>query len=412
MSLGRASGRGLSGRCALLGVLVLGLLGVGVASAAAPAWRVVVLHPERGSTLNGVSCVSTLKCMAVGNVRNSWFVEQEVAGRWRRNSRLPVGAISCRGASCMALGNSSALPEAERWHGHRWMRQAIPVPPLMQSADLQGVSCGSSRACVAVGSSSFSSTVGCASFVFSPCTDSDALVERWDGHSWQIQNVPQPTGVLPSVPGARTGPHAELQSVSCSAANACMAVGTWSLGSPLNPQPSYLFAERWDGNTWTLSAPPTPTNNNNGSNPASVSCSGANACTMIGNTYHVNYSTGFSTPRLFAERWNGQQWTIEHVATPPGPLSSSNPYLVGISCPGARSCIAVGWMTRRRRARPLAEGWNGARWAIQPIPALALSSKQSTAMLFGVSCATPTACVAVGNYRATRGWLIERYSTP
>jgi hypothetical protein len=301
----------------------------------------------------------------------------------------------------MVAGNTSPALRAERWDGRRWVVQALPAPPSSQG-DLWSVSCGSAHACVAVGSSSFLSTVGCAGLAFSPCTDTDAFVERWGGRSWQIQNVPQPTGIVPSVPGARNGASATLQTVSCSAANACMAVGTWTLGSPLNPQPRYMFAERWDGNSWTLSTLPNPTNNNNGSNPASVSCSGANACTMVGTTYYVNYSTGFSTPQFFAERWNGQRWTVEHMATP---RDQSNFTLTDISCPAARSCVAVG--NTGGRARPLAERWNGRRWQIQSPPSVGKTN--NTGILSSVSCATTTTCVAVGNYG--RGWLIERYST-
>ncbi len=111
-----------------------------------------------------------------------------------------------------------------------------------------------------------------------------------------------------------------------------------------------------------------------------MSCPSAPACTAVG-----SYTNQTGTLTL-AERWTGSTWSIQ---TTPAP--SSGGQLVGVACASTTACITVG----SRPGGTLAEGWNGSSWSIQSTP-----SPNGTT-LSAVSCTSPTACTAVGNYTDT-----------
>src|SRR2546430_1039352 len=78
----------------------------------------------------------------------------------------------------------------------------------------------------------------------------------------------------------------------------------------------------------------------------------------------------------------------------PNPSGTPNGQLVAIDCQSAKDCIAVGSATSDGGfSSPLAEGWDGKRWAIQPVPHLPTAPAGSLA---DVACKEPQACLAVG----------------
>ena len=159
----------------LCGVLVVGVLGgvflqVGSAEASTTAWSVVASpNPSAGGIfLNGVSCVGS---------------------KW-----------------CMAVGATSTGTLAESFNGSKWLTVRSPNPAGGTIPSLNGVSCISTSHCTAVGSSDIPGGV-------------ETLVETWNGAVWKI--VSSPNGV-----GGRDG----LNGVSCPASNRCTAVGYQALG--------------------------------------------------------------------------------------------------------------------------------------------------------------------------------------
>jgi hypothetical protein len=82
------------------------------------------------------------------------------------------------------------------------------------------------------------------------------LVERWDGTAWSIQTSANPSG------------GGVLSSVSCRG-NRCMAVGQSAGSTPL--------AERWNGTAWVVQTLPA-----GGGTLSGVSCTAGNACTAVG----------------------------------------------------------------------------------------------------------------------------------
>jgi hypothetical protein len=100
------------------------------------------------------------------------------------------------------------------------------------------------------------------------------------------------------------------------------------------------------------------------------------------------YDDAGGVSRTLAERWNGTTWTVQ-----PTP-SLANSSLRSVSCSSDTACTAVGYYKDAGAVtRTLAERWNGTSWTIQPS---ADSSNGQDSYLFGVSCTSATACMAVG----------------
>jgi hypothetical protein len=109
------------------------------------------------------------------------------------------------------------------------------------------------------------------------------------------------------------------------------------------------------------------------------------------------------------ERWNGKRWVVSKGPVKKGAIAST---LVGVSCASPTSCIAVGSVRASLKSPtlPLAERWNGRAWKIIPIRA---PSDATHSYLDAVSCTSAKSCYAVGSYASgsTMGSpLVERWN--
>ena len=207
-----------------------------------------------------------------------------------------------------------------------------------------------------------------------------ALAEVWNGANWALQSTPNPTGASSSY----------LYGVSCTSASACTAVGFY-INNSYNDA---TLAEVWNGATWRVQSTPNPTGARS-SYLSAVSCRSASACTAVGTDTN---SLGYVL--TLAEVWNGATWRVQSTPNPTGALRS---YLSAVSCPSATGCIAVGsFQTSALDEVTLAEVWDGSTWALQstPNPTGATSS-----YLYGVSCPGATGCIAVGSAQTS---LLDR----
>jgi hypothetical protein len=105
----------------------------------------------------------------------------------------------------------------------------------------------------------------------------------------------------------------------------------------------------------------------------------------------------------------GPSWAIQSTPSPGGRQGS---ILLGMSCPSARACTAVGAISPLSRPKgTITEYWNGRKWAVQHAPN---PSDAGASPLLGVSCSSATACTAVGPYVKKKSGaeltLAERYS--
>jgi hypothetical protein len=204
------------------------------------------------------------------------------------------------------------------------------------------------------------------------------------GSVWMIQNSPDVTA-----------PGGHLESVSCSSADACTAVGANGDTKGL----TVTLAERWNGTSWQRQRTPQPGSTIPGSVPglSGVSCPASAFCEAVG-TNQVT-TTGIS----LAYGWNGSAWKQQSFPGPPGSTSAS---LDQVSCTSARFCEAVGfYQNSLGDIVPLGGRWDGSLWQLQRLP----SSPGSTEVLLtGVSCVSTTFCVALGNSFGT-GTFAERW---
>jgi hypothetical protein len=238
-----------------------------------------------------------------------------------------------------------------------WSVLTTPNPSGGTANALLGVSCASLSSCVGVGSYKNSSGTEL------------PLSESWNGTAWGIQTAVVPSG----------GKEAVLQSVSCTASNACSAVGAYhnSAGELRS------LAERWNGTEWTIQSTPLPTGAT-GTTLYGVSCSTATSCIAVG------YYQKTGTYLTLADRWNGTEWTQQ---TSPNGTGSIN-MLESVSCTSTTACTAVG----NEFTETLVVRWNGTSWTTQS----GINHKEAYKQGFsGVSCATATSCTAVGFYKMT-----------
>jgi hypothetical protein len=211
---------------------------------------------------------------------------------------------------------------------------------------------------------------------------------------WQPQEAPVPAGAL------ATG----LNTVSCGSATACMTVGNYEgSGSTFD-----AFAESWNGSAWSIVSVPDAAS----SYLSGVSCISASACISVGD---VNSGGTLVT---LAESWNGTTWTVQAT---PNPARATASYLTSVSCTSSTACMAVGlYENPAGHDLSLAEAWNGSTWELRSTPN---PSGTKTTEFQTVSCASASACAAVGYYLSPSytalgeiwngtSWTLENPSLP
>ena len=119
-----------------------------------------------------------------------------------------------------------------------------------------------------------------------------------------------------------------------------------------------------------------------------ISCVSPRACVAVG----LNQNALSRRGGPLAEKWNGKAWKYVAMRLPAGAISGE---LFGVSCRSAVACVAVGlYLDSSDTGIPLAETWNGRAWRPSRLPAPAGSTG---VILDGVSCTSPESCVAVGS---------------
>jgi hypothetical protein len=343
--------------------LVTGLVAVLLGSAAAGA--ATTPRPRVAASvaglLDGVACASAKSCVAVGMRSSGASLAEKWNGtKWSVvSSPDPSGSsgstlwgVACTSAkSCLAVGsynNSShttTLPAAESWNGTKWSVVSVPAPSGATSATLESISCASATNCQAVGTSG-----------------DNTLAESWNGSKWKIVASPSPVPGKPNV----------LSGVACPATSEC-----WAVGLDFSVSEGGTLTEKWNGSKWSVVSTPTSKDGQ----LLGVGCFSKSNC-MSGGIGDSLFAIG--------QRWNGSKWI---AATPVTPSGATDSELVGVACPAAATCQAVGNYGTSSGTPTLAEGWNGTTWAIENTPSI---SGSSFATLSGVACTSASTCWAVG----------------
>jgi hypothetical protein len=151
--------------------------------------------------------------------------------------------------------------------------------------------------------------------------------------------------------------------------------------------------------TWAIQATPNP---GSATGPAllGVSCPSANSCFAVGTDTNSNLND--QVTQMLAEHWNGRSWAIQAT---PAPSGSQGAQLNAVACLSATSCVAVGENTKSASGgvdvdEATAEHWNGSTWTFQTLPS---PSGALNVGLNGVSCTSATNCTAVGDLETSGG---------
>ena len=211
-------------------------------------WRLTkVSEPARSlSYFGSVSCTAATRCIAVDLYNPRQLAESWNGTRWAvmkepfaPASGPSLASVYCLKASfCVATGSHYPNPKnfaalAETWNGRTWRPSAVPAPGAGW-ADLTGVSCVSTKNCLAVGRYNFG--------VYE--NSGKAYAAGWNGRRWRLIRVPTPPG------GKATGSGSALYSVKCVSASDCIAVGeAGAEGGPGNG-----FSAIWNGRRWRFVA--------------------------------------------------------------------------------------------------------------------------------------------------------------
>jgi hypothetical protein len=282
------------------------------------SWSAAAEHP---ADLTSATCLSTSWCMGVGNdsVGATWN-----GSSWTENTMpTPSGSpeaysyiwVSCASASyCVAVGDATysggeLVPISARWDGSIWTALNSPGPSGSIDTDLVSVSCPVENNCTAVGG--YDNDEG--------IYTGEAYADHWNGSTWTIQTVPNPSG------GVWSG----LNGVSCPTTSSCVAVGYWDAGLGSNVVP---LAENLNGGSWSSSGAVLPTGSVAGET-AYVSCHASTECEAVGQYYQE------PTDAPLAESWNGSTWTAQSA---PDPLTTAESDFNGVSCPTSTACVATG----------------------------------------------------------------------
>ena len=219
--------------------------GWAIQSVAEPAGQV-------GGGLDGVTCASNTSCTAVG----------------------------------FQYGNSDQLTLAEIWNGTSWHVEATPTPSNAAPTGtfLNSDSCTAPANCVAVGAFGYVRRNG--------SENTSRLAEQQSGTAW--------SALLTAAPAHAT--RSGLYGISCVDADNCLAVGGYA--HVVNGiQTDSTLAEAWNGTSWSIESTPDRTQH---ASLVAVSCTSADACIAVGST-----GDSTSTYRTLAEFWNGTSWVIQ-----------------------------------------------------------------------------------------------------
>ena len=216
------------------------------------------------------------------------------------------------------LGSFRTL--AERWNGAKWALARSPNPSPLDNV-LYGVATLSRTSAWAVGYDLAN---------VSPTAYHRALIEHWNGSTWQV------------VPTPRAGPSdSDLWGVTALSATNAWAVGNENTGT-FRFRP---LVEHWNGHAWGLVRVPSPPLTGVGASLFGVAATSPRNIWAVG-----NYATGTRFQPLI-EHFNGARWALVHAPVP----GSAQLNRISLDTPGN------GWAVGIRGTFPHTQ----ARWGVR-----------------------------------------------
>ncbi|MBV8195429.1 MAG: hypothetical protein JOY80_07860 [Candidatus Dormibacteraeota bacterium] len=398
-----------------LNVVALTALAVSpVRVAAAAGWSIAPSQdPDNvDNRLYGVACSTPTTCWAVGDYFNGTayqtLVEQWTQSGWvvvpspdnsststtNGNEDNTLTSITCVASGpCFAAGywydgqnEAHTLIEEDTGAGWQLMTSADVAPAVVDDL-LQGITCISASDCWAVGETLVPGFFGIP-FVPVPGTPAQTLTEHWNGTQWSVV-MSADSGFSENI----------LDGVACISSSNCWAAGINSNGSS-----GYdALIEQYNGTSWSIV---------NGADPSSQLNELDSAwCSSDGTCRAAGIERGASATQTLIEQTTSSAWVSDAGAdTSSTQLNGTT----GVTCVDDSDCWAVGEYdaTGNFLFQTLVEQRTAAGWTV--VPSGNVSTTQPD-VLWGVGCASATACWSVGYSTDAKGvihTLIEGNAVP
>jgi hypothetical protein len=268
-----------------------------------------------------------------------------------------------------------------------WTAVALPLPPLPESDGQPnnftplGLSCSSATDCAGVG----------------PYRDAHAHPQAgllaWNGTTWTATRAPLPADAFTREENATLG------GVSCPADGVCYAGGGYlqSAGPTQTSNQGMLLT--LSGGKWSAATAPLPADAS--ANPdvsiGGMSCPTTTSCTAVG-SYEDPSDDQFGLILTLSDG------TWSAAAAPIG--ADEETVLDAVSCPTLTRCFAAGEQQSVATGadEPVLLGWTQKHgWKVVPVSLPRNAAAQPLANIGGVSCASATRCIAVGQYTDKAG---------
>lgn len=269
--------------------------------------------------------------------------------------------VSCPTSSfCIAVGtrqytDSSAsayyeLPLVEQFNGFRWTIVPVPSPDSIAKVgqlpedQLADVSCPTVRFCMAVGSfGRLSASTGLGVGV------SGALVEIFDGREWRTVELRS---------SSKSDTSAFLGAVHCLKPHSCFVVG--SAQSPYFLQT--LIGYKYESGSWTFE-PFAGVSKDAVDNLNHVSCSRMNHCLAVG----TSSFGAFASSKALAAVFTGHSWELDNPLTAQQQAAGVSD-LADASCLPDGQCVTTGsievgsYFGTNTKFGPVVESFRSGKW--------------------------------------------------
>jgi hypothetical protein len=370
-----------------------------VAGVAAPVgaststWTLTPAQTPAGEvipTFESVSCPAASECFAVGYTTSTSGVIRQLLERYDGSSwhlvSVPTRAagwlegVNCvTTTSCWAVGTSGGAAHhgiIDHWNGSVWTAVPSPQEPGSSTSGhgetlLNGVACRGAKNCYAVGGI----CKGC--IVADPRNfieylGSALLIEHWNGSRWTwVSGVPDA--------GKPTGRYERLLSAISCAGTGCVAVGlSAAAGGPI--------AEALTGSRWIYTRLPRPANA--GTLLNQVSCAAARWCVAVGQSQSNDSSSG-DEPGYLAEL-SASGWHSTQLGYAASADEQFDP--LGVSCAAIASCAVVGGGAVTSASHVAASGW----WDGTTLTYDTTNTADTVSALQATVCDEVASCVGLG----------------
>jgi hypothetical protein len=352
-------------------------------------------------TIGAVSCRSTTFCVAVGhyvdaNGAAELLFDTMNGTKWTASTQtsLPgpdatLAAISCTAVEqCVAVGvydgdGSINTGLIDTLTGKTWTAISAPNPAstTVPAAQLTDVSCPETGSCVAIGSYDSSATNG-----------PQGLLERLSDGTWSPSIAPMPAN-------AYSSPSPTVISVSCWAPGSCVTAGWYQalVGTDITDDG---VIDTLKAGRWTAAVGPVPAGADSvpGAQIRTVTCPAASACVAAG-----TYRDSAGNQRGFVATRSQQGWSA--VETPVGIVGSladaqASACIHSLVCTAVGTYYEPISGVSGLAVEPMVEALSGPRWVTMQdlVPDNAAAAAQER--LNATSCARAASgpCATVGGY--------------